>query len=94
MVLCFGKPPHLNNDLFISELEKRCDILCQESDYIIWMNINMKNVHKNMKNINAKKSTGYDNITPSVIKMAADELAGHITKIINHCNVILLKQTN
>ncbi len=40
-----------------------------------------------MKNVNIKKSTSYDNISPCFIKIAANELAWSITNIINHCIV-------
>ena len=39
----------------------------------------------NLRNVNIKKSTGYDNISPCFIKMAANELAHPITQVINLC---------
>ena len=47
--------------------------------------VNEKHVLKNMKSLNVKKSTGYDNIGPGFIKLAADELASPVTHVINHC---------
>ncbi len=46
--------------------------------------LQVENVIKNMKNVNTKKSTGYDNISPCFIKIAVNELAWRITNIINH----------
>ncbi len=49
--------------------------------------VQVENVLQNMKNVNTKQSTGYDNISPCFIKIAVNELACPITNIINHCIV-------
>ena len=42
-----------------------------------------KEVHDLLKNVDSKKATGYDNVPPKIIKMAADEFASPLTNLIN-----------
>jgi hypothetical protein len=42
-----------------------------------------KEVFQALKDINPYKATGYDNLPPRVLKLAADELATSLTKIFN-----------
>ena len=43
----------------------------------------MQEVHKLLENMDKKKATGYDNIPPKILKVAAHELAFPITNLIN-----------
>ena len=48
-------------------------------------NTNVVDVKKNMKNIDIRKSTGYDNISSYFIKTAAEELCIPVSVMINYC---------
>lgn len=43
-----------------------------------------ENILKSLKQLNPKKSTGYDGIQPRIVKMSADVIARPISLIINH----------
>ena len=38
-----------------------------------------------LKNLNSNKAVGFDMIPPHVLKIAAEELAGPLTEIVNQC---------
>ena len=74
------------------------DILCSYKDHSIIRRIKShvsqrstfnfspttaKEVHDLLKNVDSKKATGYDNVPPKIIKMAADEFASPLTNLIN-----------
>ncbi len=61
--------------------------VCPNPKNFSFKEVQVENVLKNMKNVNTKTSTGYDNISPCFIKIEANELACPITNIINHCIV-------
>ena len=45
--------------------------------------VSVKEVQKLLKDVDSKKATGYDNIPPKILKIAADELAPPIANLIN-----------
>ena len=45
--------------------------------------VSVQEVHKLLENMDKKKATGYDNIPPKILKVAAHELAFRITNLIN-----------
>ena len=45
--------------------------------------VTVQEVHKLLENMDKKKATGYDNIPPKILKVAAHELAFPITNLIN-----------
>ena len=47
--------------------------------------VSQRDVYKKLKNLNPKKATGYDQIPPKLIKLAAYPISRHITPIINTC---------
>ena len=72
------------------ENENIDDILsCYKDDDIInvdafnFSSVTVKEVHNLLENMDKKKATGYDNIPPKILKVAAGELAFPITNFIN-----------
>ncbi len=60
---------------------------CPNPKNFSFKKLHVDNVLRNMTNVNTNKSTGYDNISQSFIKIAVNEPAWPITNIINHCIV-------
>ena len=52
-------------------------------DVFNFSSVTVKEVHNLLENMDKKKATGYDNIPPKILKVAADELAFSITNLIN-----------
>ena len=52
-------------------------------DVFNFSSVTVKEVRNPLENINKNKATGYDNIPPKILKVAADELAFPITNLIN-----------
>ena len=89
---------NIGNEDPIRENESIADILsCYKDDDTIKLIINnshhvgvfnfssvtVQEVHKLLENMDKKKATGYDNIPPKILKVAAHELAFLITNLIN-----------
>ncbi len=45
--------------------------------------VNENDIHVKLKMLNSKKATEYDNITPKLIKLGAECLAGSMVKLVN-----------
>ena len=89
---------NVRNEYPIRENENIDDILsCYKDDEIInritanspyvdvfnFSSVTVKQVHNLLENMDKKEATGYDNIPPKILKVAADELAFPITNLIN-----------
>ena len=89
---------NVGNEDPIRENENIDDILsCYKDDDIInritanspyvdvfnFSSVTVKEVHNLLVNMDKKKATGYDNIPPKILKVAADESAFPITNLIN-----------
>ena len=43
----------------------------------------VEHINKILRNVNSKKATGPDKIPPKIVKMLADIIDSHLTKVIN-----------
>jgi hypothetical protein len=64
---------------------KKIEALFPLPDPFEFKEVTTNDVIKSLKRVNVKKSKGYDNISPFFLKIAAYELAGPITCIVNLC---------
>ena len=89
---------HIGKEDPIQDDETIDDILCSYKDHtsikriisnvphVSMFNfsvVSVKEVQKLLKDVDSKKATGYDNIPPQILKIAADELAPPLANLIN-----------
>ena len=89
---------HIGKEDPIQDDETIDDILCSYKDHTTIKRIisnvshvsmfnfsvvSVKEVQKLLKDVDSKKATGYDNIPPKILKIAADELAHPLANLIN-----------
>ena len=56
-----------------------------DSNLFSFRKISVQETLLSLKNLNPNKAVGFDMIPPHVLKIAAEELAGPLTEILNQC---------
>ena len=96
MVDTIGKPDNFinpNKDSILSAVKeysahtsiRTIDRLNVDKDDFEFSEVSIKEVQNRLKKIDVRKAIGCDNISPYFLKLAANELAFPLTKVINTC---------
>ena len=66
-------------------IHKIRNMVGSSNDNFKFQNISVEEVHKRLRCLSTKKSTGYDNIPPKLLKIGADVICYPLCNIINMC---------